>query len=86
MIRCPATAGQTVRLMSCSAGLVAEGWSYGVASSVTWIDLMGAVHDRGWPSCFGAVGEVPRVRFGAVSVALPDNGSQRIVVYVDCRR
>ena len=62
------------------ASIEADGWTYGVADIVTWIDPTGAVHDRGWPSCLGAVGEVAHVRFGAVPIALPHNGSQRIVV------
>jgi hypothetical protein len=69
------------------ASIRSEGTYYGVSESVAWVDAAGSVHDEGWPECFEGVGRDPvRVRFGAVTVRLPDDGgSVTSLVYVDCR-
>ena len=33
------------------ATIQSGGWSYGVDSSVPWIDTASANHDHGWPTC-----------------------------------
>jgi len=74
-----ASVGRTV------ASIEARGSYYGVSESIAWIDATGSFHDDGWPECFGGAGSTTTVRFGAVDVALPDDGGFRQVVYVDCR-
>lgn len=68
------------------ATIESGGWSYGFAQSVHWIDASGVHNEDGWPTCLGKAGNVTRVKFGAIPVALPDDGGTvRPVVYVDCR-
>jgi len=67
------------------ASIESEGWFYGLHDGVAWIDASGSVHDDGWPDCLRPAGATKTVRFGAVSVTIPDGGGYRPVVWVDCR-
>jgi hypothetical protein len=68
------------------ASIRSQGTFYGVSESVAWIDETGSLHDDGWPDCFGEAGTTTeRLRFGAVTVEIPDGGAITSVVYVDCR-
>ncbi len=62
-------------------------WTYGLAGagSVSWVDSQGMEHEGGWPTCLTGPGTAHRVTFGWVPVTLPDGGSYRQVVWVDCR-
>lgn len=60
-----------------------DGWTYGVESSVAWIDAQGTWHDGGWPTCLRQQGS-RTVRFQARSVTVDDT-TWRPIVAIDCR-
>jgi hypothetical protein len=70
------------------ATVTVDGWSYGIlgTGNLTWFDEQGTLHNSGWPSCLRGVGRRAPITFGAVPVTMPDGGSWRQVVWVDCRR
>jgi hypothetical protein len=72
---------------SYQAAMQVKGYSYGVtgAGSVSWVDSQGTEHEGGWPTCLTGPGTAHRVTFGWVPVTMPDGGSYRQVVWVDCR-
>jgi hypothetical protein len=69
------------------AAMQVNGYAYGVkgAGSVWWVDSQGTEHEGSWPTCLDGVGTTHRVTFGWVPVTLPDGGTMRQVVWVDCR-
>lgn len=67
------------------ASIESDGWFYGVNDSVAWVDASGSIHEDGWPDCLRPAGATRTVRFGATRVTIPDGGSYRPVVWVDCR-
>lgn len=62
-----------------------DGWTYGAADSVPWIDNEGSFHEDGWPACLSTVGASQRVTFGETDVMLPTGSGLREVLWVDCR-
>ena len=61
-----------------------NGWVYGIADGVGWLDSSNSWHDTGWPDCLGPVGASKTVRFGYTSVDGPTSQSWRQVVWVSC--
>jgi len=68
------------------ASIPLNGYTYGIAGvgSVTWIDSQGNEHLGSWPACLNSPGSAPWVKFGWVPATLPDGGTTRQVVWVDC--
>ena len=68
------------------ASVVTTGWVYGIeGTGVPWIDQEGTWHFGGWPTCLGGPGRAVEITFGEVPVSMPDGGTARQVVWVDCR-
>ncbi len=68
------------------ASVITAGWVYGIeGTGVPWIDQEGTWHYGGWPTCLGGPGRAVEITFGEVPVSMPDGGTARQVVWVDCR-
>ena len=68
------------------ASVITAGWVYGIeGTGVPWIDQEGTWHFGGWPTCLGGPGRAVEITFGEVPVSMPDGGTARQVVWVDCR-
>jgi hypothetical protein len=67
------------------ASVKADGWVYGIADGVAWVDSAGGFHESGWPTCLGSIGTTVRIRFGEFPVTGPDGSASREVAWVDCR-
>ena len=68
------------------ASITVDDWTYGISTSVAWIDRSGSRHEDGWPECLDvpAGTTVEGVRFATVAVEVDGDG-WREVVLVDCR-
>jgi hypothetical protein len=68
------------------ASVITAGWVYGIqGTDVPWIDQDGMWHYGSWPTCLGGPGRAVEITFGEVPVSMPDGGTARQVVWVDCR-
>ena len=68
------------------ASVITAGWVYGIqGTGVPWIDQDGMWHYGSWPTCLGGPGRAVEITFWEVPVSMPDGGTARQVVWVDCR-
>ncbi len=70
--------------------LMVDGADIGATGQVPlWIDLFGAHHSQGWPTCLAPAGAVVTFRFATVPAALGATtwqGGIQPIVAVDCRQ